>query len=286
MLTKSFSPADNRKVPPLKYDYVRRLVDNYPELTFSLNGGIETLYEAREQIEQCPDLAGVMVGRGLAADPWGFACADAVLYGDDDAIDGGDDRPRNRLELLEAYGRHADLEETLKDPIYIRRFITKAVSPLFAGEPNAKRFRIALDKIGGLPKRLRNKDGVEWVAGEGLRGQTKVSELILDAAREHLSEEVLRSTAEEGWERRQWEERKKRGKVILSKKIAREAPSTTTGTAEVERDAMLEWRRRRDEDRTTKEAIAEAEAETVDDDRESDAEEEHEAAEATTATSR
>jgi len=200
VLQKSFSPADNRKIPPLKYDLVHRLVSDYPEFTFTLNGGVDSLYQVQEQLEACPGLNGVMVGRGWAADPWGFSFADKLLYKTDEEI--AINKPRNRLEVLTEYGKHADAEEESgEDPIKIRRFITKAVSTLFTAEPNAKRYRIALDKIGGLPKRLH-------LEGKSLAGQPPLSELILNAAHTHLSEEVLLRSPEESYERKLYNERK------------------------------------------------------------------------------
>jgi len=199
VLQKSFSPADNRKIPPLKYDLVHRLVEEYPEFTFSLNGGVDNLPQTQSELEECPGLAGVMIGRGWAADPWGFAMADSILWGDNDET-----KPQNRLEILKAYGKHADNEEELWDPVKIRRFIVKAVTPLFAGEPNAKRYRIALDEIAGMPKKLMQQ-------GKSLEGTPPLSELILNAAMEHLSEETLLRTPEESYERVLLEEEKRNG---------------------------------------------------------------------------
>ena len=211
VLSKSFSPADNRKVPPLKYDYVRRLVQDYPEFTFSLNGGVDTLSGAKAEFEECPDLAGVMIGRAWAANPWSFACADSVLYGDTGQGEEllGYTKPRNRLEVLKAYGKHVDAEEEEHDPVRIRRFMTKAVAHLFAGEPNAKRYRIALDEIGGRPKKLASQ-GKSW------RDEPPLSELILEAATQHLSEEILLRTPEESYERILWEEERQRAKAAGS----------------------------------------------------------------------
>ncbi len=39
ILDKKFSPADNRSIPPLKYEVVHRLVSDFPNLQFTLNGG-------------------------------------------------------------------------------------------------------------------------------------------------------------------------------------------------------------------------------------------------------
>ena len=199
VLEKSFSPADNRKIPPLKYDFVRRLVNDFPNLTFSLNGGLESISQAQTQFDASPNLAGVMIGRAWAADPWSFAMADTLLYGDDSYS------PKNRLELLKAYGKHADAEEQLWDPVKIRRFIIKAVSPLFAGEANGKRYRVALDEMAGLPKKLHSQ-------GKTLEGYPPLSELILNAALETLSEETLLRSPEESYERVLWEEAKQNGK--------------------------------------------------------------------------
>lgn len=193
-MQKSFSPADNRKVPPLKYHLVQKLVQDFPHLSFTLNGGIDTLEQARSQLHTCPDLAGIMIGRAWTADPWSFAMADSLLY-NKNIIDGDHDdeastspsssrtTTENRLEILQAYGQHADAEELAGDPTKIRRFIIKAVTTLFTGEPNAKRYRIALDDIAGLPKKLQSQ-------GQSLKGRPLLSDLILNAAHTHLSEEV------------------------------------------------------------------------------------------------
>lgn len=199
VLQKSFSPADNRKIPPLKYDVVHRLVQDYPEFTFSLNGGVDNLPQTIAALEKCPGLAGVMIGRGWAADPWGFAMADRLIWNSDD-----ENKPKNRLEVLQAYGKHADNEEKLWDPAKIRRFIVKAVTPLFAGEPNAKRYRVALDGIAGRPKKLMQQ-------GKSLEGTEPLSELILNAAMEHFSEETLLRSPEESYERVIIEEKKRQG---------------------------------------------------------------------------
>jgi len=191
VLNKKFSPADNRKVPTLKYHLVRRLCQDYPELSFSLNGGIQTIAQAKEQLDLCPNLKGIMIGRAWSNDPWSFAMADQILYNknhDDDI------KVKNRLELLKDYGKYADAEEMIWDPTKIRRFIIKAVTPLFAGEPKSKRYRIALDDIAGIPKKMAEQ-------GKSLEGMPPLSELIVNAAMDHLDEDVLLRTREESYER-------------------------------------------------------------------------------------
>lgn len=187
VLQKSFSPSDNRKVPPLKYDYVRRLVHDFPELTFTLNGGVESLSQAKEQFDECPNLNGVMVGRSWVSDPWSFALTDQILFGQSTA-------PKNRLELLKEFGKHADYEEKNGDPAYVTPWIVKAVMSLFTGEPNAKRFRIAVDQISRKAKKMRFQQ-----PNSGDR--VPISELLLAAAQDNLSDEVLLRTPEESFRR-------------------------------------------------------------------------------------
>lgn len=126
--------------------------------------------------------------------------ADSLLYGDNNentiisTTSPNVVKPRNRLEVLKAFGQHADAEEELWDPIKIRRFLIKAVTPLFAGEPNGKKYRIALDEIARIPKKLKAQ-------GKTLEGSPPISELIMNAAVDNIREEILLRTPEESFER-------------------------------------------------------------------------------------
>jgi tRNA-dihydrouridine synthase A len=79
-ILKGLSPKENREVPPLKYDYVYRLKQDFPALTIVINGGIVS----REQIDlHLEHVDGVMLGRAAYHNPWlladpGKARADVV----------------------------------------------------------------------------------------------------------------------------------------------------------------------------------------------------------------
>lgn len=75
------SPAQNRQIPPLRYGLVHRLAADFPELSFSLNGGVTSLDEAAEHLGDGSPLTGVMVGRAVVNRPWEFATTDTALYG-------------------------------------------------------------------------------------------------------------------------------------------------------------------------------------------------------------
>ena len=115
---------------------------------------MHSLAQVKEELEVDDSLSGIMVGRALVADPWGFATVDELLYGDSD---GQSQLCANRRELLEAYGRHADYEEQLHEPAMIRRSLVAPCAHLFAGEANSKQFRMELDEIAGRPERLEKE---------------------------------------------------------------------------------------------------------------------------------
>jgi len=74
---KGLSPKENREIPPLRYDWVVRLKQDFPDLEIVLNGGLHSA-APREGVD------GVMLGRAAYHDPWvmadeGKARRDVVL---------------------------------------------------------------------------------------------------------------------------------------------------------------------------------------------------------------
>src|SRR6185503_3397647 len=67
---KGLSPKENREIPPLKYDYVYRLKQDFPSLEIVLNGGIASLLSIDEHLSKTD---GVMLGRAAYHDPWVMA---------------------------------------------------------------------------------------------------------------------------------------------------------------------------------------------------------------------
>ena len=76
---QGLSPKENREVPPLHYDFVHRLKAEMPDLNISINGGIKTLDQVEEQLQ---DLDGVMVGREAYENPWFLRDADERIFKD------------------------------------------------------------------------------------------------------------------------------------------------------------------------------------------------------------
>ncbi len=76
-LLQGLSPKQNRDIPPLHYDRVYRLKQDYPELEIIINGGIQCLEQAREHLQQ---VDGVMIGRAAYNNPYLLAHVDRLLY--------------------------------------------------------------------------------------------------------------------------------------------------------------------------------------------------------------
>jgi tRNA-dihydrouridine synthase A len=77
---KGLSPKENREIPPLKYDYVYRIKQDFPELEIMINGGIKTVAEIDEHLV---NIDSVMIGREAYYNPYLFAEFDAKYYGAD-----------------------------------------------------------------------------------------------------------------------------------------------------------------------------------------------------------
>lgn len=77
---KGLSPKENREVPPLRYDLVHQLKNDFPSLTIVINGGLVCTEQVRQQLQH---VDGVMVGREAYHNPWWLSEWDSVLFGAD-----------------------------------------------------------------------------------------------------------------------------------------------------------------------------------------------------------
>jgi tRNA-dihydrouridine synthase A len=75
---KGLSPKENRDVPPLRYDFVTRLKDDFPALAFVVNGGITTAAQIGAHLGSAD---GVMIGREAYHHPWSMASWDNAFLG-------------------------------------------------------------------------------------------------------------------------------------------------------------------------------------------------------------
>jgi tRNA-dihydrouridine synthase A len=74
---KGLSPKANREIPPLRYDVVAKLCEDFPALTFVLNGGITS---AAQSLDQLSRFQGVMLGRTAYHDSYVLAQTQQTLF--------------------------------------------------------------------------------------------------------------------------------------------------------------------------------------------------------------
>ena len=75
---KGLSPKENREVPLLRHAQVYQLKLDFPQLTFVINGGIQTDDQIAEHLTH---VDGVMLGRHAYHEPWALAGWDERFFG-------------------------------------------------------------------------------------------------------------------------------------------------------------------------------------------------------------
>ena len=83
---KGLSPKENREIPPLRYEVVHRLKQDFPHLTIVLNGGLADNATSLAQLQPGAvldgvALDGVMVGRAAYHTPWILSEWDELFFG-------------------------------------------------------------------------------------------------------------------------------------------------------------------------------------------------------------
>ena len=131
---QGLSPKENREVPPLRYADVYHLKRDFPHLRIEIYGGIRTLDQAGEHLEQ---VDGVMIGRAAWDDPYLFAIADRRFFGDSR-------RPPSRREVIAAMepyiaSWHRDRGQRLGR-------LVRPLVHLLTGRPGARHWRRVLSE--------------------------------------------------------------------------------------------------------------------------------------------
>lgn len=88
---QGLSPKENRNVPPLRYEDVYRLKQDFPHLFIEINGGIVNLDQINNHLKL---VDAVMIGRAAYDRPYLFATVDRDIY-EEDVI------PKTRHQIVE-----------------------------------------------------------------------------------------------------------------------------------------------------------------------------------------
>lgn len=167
ILNSSFSPSDNRKIPPLKYHYVYQLIKDFPNLHFVLNGGVKTFEEIITHRQN--GVNEVMIGRGILEDPFYYRYFDFIH-----------DKPNitdfnqftsslTRRQVLLNYYDYIQQQEN--DQLCSKSLLLAPVHNLFHGLPNGKTFRRLISE--GIQKEIQPSEVL-------LRAMEVISDDILD----------------------------------------------------------------------------------------------------------
>jgi tRNA-dihydrouridine synthase A len=127
------SPRDNREIPPLRYDVVRRLKHRFPTLPVVVNGGLRTTPAVLEALDWCD---GVMLGREAYHRPFVLAELQQALQPSAGALP-------TRAALIERM-QHYAARELVKGGRLAP--IARHMLGLYAGEPGAREYRRTLSE--------------------------------------------------------------------------------------------------------------------------------------------
>jgi tRNA-dihydrouridine synthase A len=122
------SPKENREIPPLRYEQVYRLKQEFPQLAIAINGGIRSLEDCEQHLQH---VDGVMLGREAYENPYLLAQVDSRLFGDTRT-------PPTRAEA--ALRLRPYIEQELAGGTSLGQ-ITRHILGLYKGQPGGRAFR-------------------------------------------------------------------------------------------------------------------------------------------------
>jgi len=125
---KGLSPKDNRTVPPLNYDWVYQIKQDFPKLTVGINGGINHLEDATSHLEKVDS---VMLGRSAYHQPYLLCEVDKQIYKQSTTR-------ISREQVLLDFIEYMKSQHKQGVPI---RSMTRHILGLYHGQKNAKKFR-------------------------------------------------------------------------------------------------------------------------------------------------
>ena len=133
-ILKGLSPRQNRSIPPLKYDYVYKLKQDFPELEIIINGGIKNIDDSLTHLDK---VDGVMIGRAAYDNPFMLRDIETKFYKTDSSIN-------SKKEILNLYLEY--VEKQMLNGHSLNKMM-KHLFGLSRGDKYAKTFRIKILEI-------------------------------------------------------------------------------------------------------------------------------------------
>ena len=125
---QGLSPKENRDIPPLDYDRVYRLKQDYPQHFVGINGGITSMEETATHLQYTD---GVMMGRTAYHTPMALRDVDRLVYGDETA-------PLSMEDVLDIMCDYADRH--IADGGRLTH-VSRHMVGLFQGQAGSRRWR-------------------------------------------------------------------------------------------------------------------------------------------------
>ncbi|MDJ0846184.1 tRNA dihydrouridine(20/20a) synthase DusA [Crocosphaera sp.] len=135
---KGLSPKENRNIPPLRYEAVYRLKQEFPHLFIEMNGGITDLEQVQHHLQW---VDGVMIGRAAYDNPYLFATVDREIYGQ------GVTQP-TRHEIIERMLPYIDDWVSRGHKLHK---ISRHLLAMFSGIPGTKAWKRYISENAHLP---------------------------------------------------------------------------------------------------------------------------------------
>ena len=129
-ILNGLSPKDNRTIPSLEYNYVKKIKAKYPFITFILNGGIDSIDKA---LKLSKEYDGVMLGRLIQYNPFCLKNVDLLFFNSINKYNVNEETVHEYFNFIKP--------SVGKDSIF------RLMSPLlqiFFGIPNSKDFKIEI----------------------------------------------------------------------------------------------------------------------------------------------
>ena len=140
-ILSGLTPRQNRTIPPLHYEHVYRLKQEFPNLNIIINGGIKNKSSISKHLEH---VDGVMLGREAYDNPYFLSDMDKFIFNEQS-------NSLSRFDVLELYKYYMQTELDQGVPLKV---LAQHIFGLFNGIPGARLWRrylsehIYADKAG------------------------------------------------------------------------------------------------------------------------------------------
>ena len=121
------SPKGNRNIPPLNYEFVKKIKSEHPKIQFILNGGIQNLESAYNLSKE---FDGVMVGRLIQNNPFCLSKIDKLFFNNPEKNN------INEKIVLEYFDY---IKSKINNDSIFR--LLSPILQIFFGLPNSKKFK-------------------------------------------------------------------------------------------------------------------------------------------------